>query len=185
VRADLFHAAPLLVALGAALLLVTVRGRRGVRTAAALVTAAALLLLVPNAARVWDAMTGEAPGLAAAVDHARGLVEPGDPLFVANRDNSVAYINAPHVYWALEAEPASPVVQYEPGYADLAEVQEEIVADLCAVRPVVVAWDAPVGPELRGDDGTDVLDDFLEESYREVFAEGDFSVLVPAGASSC
>jgi hypothetical protein len=185
VRADAFHAAPLLVGLGACLLLLLVEELRGVRTAAAVVTAAAVLLLVPNASRVWDAQTGEMPGLEAVVEHARGLVEPGDPLFVANRDNSVAYINAPYVYWALAAEPATPVVQYEPGHADRAEVQEEVVADLCEVRPVVVAWDAPVGPELDGVGDSDVLDDFLAESYREVFAEGEFSVLVPAGTSSC
>lgn len=185
VRADAFHAAPLLVGLGACLVLLVHRELRAVRVSAALVTAAALLLLVPNASRVWDAQTGEVPGLTAAVEHARGLVEPGDPLFVANRDNSVAYINAPYVYWALAARPATPVVQYEPGHADLAAVQEEVVADLCEVRPVVVAWDAPVGSELSGAGGTDVLDDFLAGAYREVFAEGEFSVLVPENASSC
>ncbi len=136
------------------------------------------LLLVPHTRLLYAYNVSYRPGLDAALAEAREHVRPGDRLFVSNVDNSTAFINAPFLYWALEARPASRVTHFDPGYADQDDVQREIVEELCAARPLVVQWYAPVDEETSG---SDVLDELLADAYRPVLDDGEFVVLEPNG----
>jgi len=197
VRPDAFHAAPLLVALGVALLVVLPRMVRWVRAVAlvAVVAAVAVGLAatsfssvgsgVDGVARMAGVQSDEPAGLAQTLARLRTQVEPGDPLFVANTDNSVTFLNAAFVYWALAADPATPLVEFDPGYADQDDVQADVVQDLCRVQPTVVLWDAPVSGSLDGLRFSDVLDGFLADDYRVTSTDGDFRVLSPRPDLSC
>jgi hypothetical protein len=106
-----------------------------------------------------------------------------DTIFVANRRNDITWTNAPLVYWALDARPASWVTSFEPGLADQVRIQEEIIGDLCENRAPVVLMETFVPRRSKTPPPSTALDRFLALNYDllsetprfdyRVFAESD------------
>lgn len=92
----------------------------------------------------------------------------GRPVFSVNIRNDQAGGNEVFVYWLLDATPAAWPTTFDPGLADRADIQREVIDRLCRNRAPVVQHTAAYGAaELpRSDHRSRLLDQFLALNYR-------------------
>ena len=200
-RADLFHTAPLVVMTAIlAAWAAPALGRRSVAGAASAVAVAGLAFaVVEGLDRLW--LVARAGGTAldlpvadgvrvpaatardyeAAVAAIQDRVPPGEPIYVVPRRSDLVTAGNPLLYVLADRPNPTRYDIEAPGVVTSAKVQRELVADLERARPRVVVRDtSPVTaapePNAAGrSSGVTLLDDHLEQAYRET---GRFGPLV-------
>lgn len=77
----------------------------------------------------------------------------GEPVLATNKRNDLSYANGAYLYWFLDAPPAAWITTYDPGLDDRADVQRDVVADLCSNRAPVVEEDQDPTTSSNGEFG--------------------------------
>ncbi len=117
----------------------------------------------------------------AAVAAIQDRVPPGEPIYVVPRRSDLVTAGNPLLYVLADRPNPTRYDIEAPGVVTSAKVQRELVADLERARPRVVVRDtSPVTaapePNAAGrSSGVTLLDDHLEQAYRET---GRFGPLV-------
>lgn len=89
-----------------------------------------------------------------------------DDIFVANRSNSLTFMNSPIVYWLLDARPAHWLTTFDPGFADQEPVHLQIIRALCQSGAALVLREPiPADAHLEDVQFSDTLDVFIERNY--------------------
>jgi hypothetical protein len=88
-----------------------------------------------------------------------------DPVFVANRSNTVTGLNAPVVYYVLGVNPASWITVFDPGFADQRQQHAAMIEDLCMFRAPVILMGPPQLGGLSDLEFSNDLDRFLALNY--------------------
>ena len=101
-----------------------------------------------------------------------------DVVFVANRSNSLTFVNAPLVYWLLDASPAHWLTTFDPGFADQEDQQRDMVEKLCESRALLVLREPFQNlehpPDLRF---SEILDEFISENYVAIHSNDRYDLL--------
>jgi hypothetical protein len=103
-------------------------------------------------------------------------------VFAVNRRNDQATGNEAFTYWFLGAHAAAWPVAFDPGLADRADVQRDVVDDLCRRRAPVIqhTFAYPLGRnQPRNRPGSRYLDEFVGLSYRNVASNDLFRIMLP------
>jgi len=183
VRADIFHLTQLVVPLWLALIWSPNRlgwlnraAGTGIAVATVVVTGffgVSRWAKVPEVIRTEQSISrfenvAVDPGLAAdlfAIENAWAAGGSPDPVFVANRSNTVTGLNAPVVYYVLGVDPPTWITVFDPGFADQERQHAAMIDGLCMSRAPVVLMGVPQLGGLSGLEFSSDLDRFLALNY--------------------
>jgi hypothetical protein len=110
---------------------------------------------------------------------------PDQPIWVGTARHDAIEANELDLYYLSERRGGARVLQLDPGHADRAEVQREIIADLAASGTALVVLcrccsAAPDAAPTGG--GSRLLDEHFAREWKQVAEYGAYRVLAPAAA---
>ena len=199
-RTDAFHETPLLVTLALLLPLLAVGARRHVAWPALLILALLGTYVVANRVEALldppelerlrlDVADGvkadpdDAAALPRAVESVHERVPPGDPIYVVTLRSDLVRIGNP-LFYVLADRPNLMRTDFD--LQTSARDQMEVVDELEASQPkAIVRWTDPDSARAednkRGESsGSRILDEYLDQAYRERARFGYYVVLEPA-----
>lgn len=207
-RYDFIHVTPASIAIFLAVCGLTAHAARLARGRALLILSGALLAIyalmyLPLALRViaqnvartppWGCFSKIEkagcvyidPDQEAALRYIKGVVRPGQPLFVGNTRHDKVFVGDSGFYFLADRPIATRYDEIHPGVVNTLPVQEEIIGELERNPPpwivLVDIWESTEPNASALSTGVTVLDEYLQARYRPVLQSGWYHILKRRG----